>query len=322
MIGKFARPLLAALLATCTAETFAQAYPTKPVRVLVGLAAGGGTDLIARIVAPKLGDALGQPTVVENRVGAAGMIAAEAVAKSTPDGYTLLFSPNGVFVINPTIYKKINYSPTGDFIPVALSVTFPLVISVNANVPAKSVNELVEFLKRNAGKNNCGGSGGTFELVTRLLTSKTGTDCTFITYKGNNETAQALMTGDLHFALVDSGPIFPAIQSGKVRGLAVTQPMRDPTFPGTPSVVEAGFPDLDIRFWMGLFAPAGTPQPIAKRLEAEMLRIVQLPDVVKLLENRQATPAPMGTEEFGRFIAAEIQRWDAVRKAANIPQLD
>src|SRR3954467_11014319 len=216
-------------------QAHAQNYPTKPVRVLVGLAAGGGTDLIARIGTPKLADALGQPFIVENRVGAAGMIAAEAAAKAAPDGYTILFSPNGVFVINPTIYKKINYSPTKDFVPLSQSVTFPLIVSVNDAVPAKSVRELAAFLKKNAGKNNCGGSGGTFELAVRLLTSKTGTDCTFIQYKGNNETAQALMTGDLHFALVDTGPVFPAIQSGKVHGLAVTTPQRDATFPDMPS---------------------------------------------------------------------------------------
>jgi tripartite-type tricarboxylate transporter receptor subunit TctC len=322
LVKNLLRASLAATLGLAALSSSAQNYPTKPVRVFVGLAAGGGTDLIARIITPKLSDALGQPFVIENRVGAAGMIAAEAAAKATPDGYTLLFSPNGVFTINPTMYKKINYSPTKDFVPIALAVTFPLIVSVNANVPAKSVKELVEFLKKNAGKNNCGGSGATFELAVRLLTSKTGTDCTFIQYKGNNETAQALMTGDLHFGLVDTGPIFPAIQSGKVHGLAVTTPQRDPTFPDMPSVVEAGFPDLEMRFWMGYFAPAGTPPAITKRLESEVMRAVKMPDVVKQLTNRQVSANPMGSEEFGKFIASEIQRWDGVRKAANIPQVD
>jgi tripartite-type tricarboxylate transporter receptor subunit TctC len=312
---------LAVLLAVAL-PALAQNYPTKPIRVLVGLAAGGGTDLIARIVAPKVADALGQPLVIENRVGAAGMIAAEAAAKATPDGYTLLFSPNGVFVINPTIYKKINYSPTKDFIPLSQSVTFPLIVSVNANVPAKSVKELVAFLKQNAGKNNCGGSGATFELAIRLLTSKTGTDCTFIQYKGNNETSQSLMTGDLHFALVDTGPVFPAIQSGKVRGLAVTTAQRDATFPDMPTVGEAGFPDLEMTFWMGFFAPAGTPAAVTKRLEAESIKAVKLADVVKQIHNRQANPSGLGSDEFGKLIAREIQQWDAVRKQANIPQVD
>ena len=130
------------------------------------------------------------------------------------------------------------------------------------------------------------------------------------------------MTGDVHFALMDIGPVFPAIQSGKVRGVAVTTPTRDATFPDMPTVVEAGFPNLEIRFWMGLLAPAGTPATIIKRLETEMLRIVKMPDVVKLLLARQVTPAGMGSEEFGKFIASEIARWDATRKAANIPQLD
>jgi tripartite-type tricarboxylate transporter receptor subunit TctC len=312
----------AAALLAFALPALAQNYPTKPVRVLIGLAAGGGTDLIGRIVMPRVAEAIGQPVVIENRVGAAGMIAAEAVAKATPDGYTLLFSPNGVFVINPTIFKKINYSPMNDFVPVSQSVTFPLIVSVNASVPAKSVKELVAFLKQNAGKNNCGGSGATFELAVRLLTSKTGTDCTFIQYKGNNETAQALMTGDLHFGLVDTGPVFPALQSGKVRGLAVTTAQRDATFPDMPTVGEAGFPDLEMTFWMGLFAPAGTNAAIVKRLETESIRAVKLPDVVKQIHNRQANPSGLSSQEFAKLIAREIQQWDAVRKNANIPQLD
>ncbi len=312
--------LLALMLA---GQAIAQApYPSKPVRVLVGLAAGGGTDLIARILAPKLADALGQPFVVENRVGAGGNIAAEVVAKSAPDGHTLLFSPNGPMVIAPVIYRHLPYSPTRDFAPIAMAVTFPLIVSVNANVPAKNLNELVAFLKKNAGKNNCGGSGPPFELALRLLTSKTGTECTFIQYKGNNETSQALMTGDLHFALVDAGPVYPAIQSGKVRGIAVTTPARDPTFPDIATVLEQGFPDLEMRFWFALFAPAGTPNAIVKRLEAELEHILKLPDVVKQVRNRQASPASMGSEELGKFLASEIARWDAVRKTANIPQID
>ena len=305
------------------AQALAQApYPSKPVRVLVGLAAGGGTDLVARILAPKLADGLGQPFVVENRVGAGGNIAAEVVAKSAPDGYTLLFSPNGPMVIAPAIYRHLPYSPTRDFAPVAMAVTFPLIVSVNANVPARNLKDLVGFLKKNAGKNNCGGSGPPFELALRLLTSKTGTECTFIQYKGNNETSQALMTGDVHFALVDAGPVYPAIQSGKVRGIAVTTPARDPTFPDIPTVLEQGFPDLEMRFWFALFAPAGTPPATVKRLETELERILKLPDVVKQIHNRQAIPSNMGGEELGKFIASEIARWDAVRRTANIPQID
>jgi tripartite-type tricarboxylate transporter receptor subunit TctC len=300
----------------------AQNYPTKPVRVLVGLGAGGGTDLMARIVTPKLSEALGQPFIVENRVGAGGNIAADAVAKSAPDGHTILFSPNGTMVINPTMFKSMTYSPTRDLAPIALVATFPLIVSINSNVPVKSVKELVSWLKANPGKANCGGSGPTFELAVRLLTSRTGTECTFITYKANNDTAQALMTGDLHLALIDSGPVFGAIQGGRVRGLAVTTPARDPTFPDLPTVVEAGFPDLEMRFWMGLFAPAATPAPIIRRLESETQRILKMPDVIKAIHAKQASPADMNAEALGKFVAAEIARWDAVRKGANIPQVD
>ncbi|MFM9971976.1 MAG: Bug family tripartite tricarboxylate transporter substrate binding protein, partial [Burkholderiales bacterium] len=259
---------------------------------------------------------------VENRVGAGGIIASDAVARATPDGYTILFSPSGVMVINPTMVKSLPFSPTKDFAPIALVATFPLIVSVNANLPVKTVADLVAWLKANPGKSNCGGSGPTFQLAVNLLTSKTGTECTFITYKSSNEVAQALMTGDLHFTLVDTGPVFPALQGGKVRALAVTTPQRDPAVPNIPTVGEAGFPELDMRFWMGLFAPAATPTAIVKRLEAETQKIVKLPDVVKAIHAKQAAPADMNGEQLAKFIAVEIERYDAVRKAAKIPQVD
>jgi len=300
----------------------AQSWPAKPVRVLVGLAAGGGTDLIARIFTAKLAESLGQPFIVENRPGAGSIVAIETTVKAAPDGYTLLFSPNGAMVINPTLIKNLSYSPLRDLSPVSLSVTFPLIVSINNNLPAKSVAELAAWLKANRGKANCGGSSPIFQMAMSLLTSRTGTECTFIQYKGSNEVAQALMTGDLPFAMVDTGPIFAAIKGGKVRGIAVTTPARDATFPDMPTVLEAGFPDLEMRFWMGLFAPAKTPAAITKRLESEMQRIAKLPDVVQQLHNRQVEPAGLGAEEFARFIDSEITRWDAIRKAANIPQID
>lgn len=316
------RILAGTMAAGLCAVSAAQNYPVKPVRVLVGLGAGGGTDLLARIVTPKLSEALGQPFIVENRPGAGANIATDVVAKATPDGYTILFSPNGPLVINPTMYKTLPFSPTKDFAAIAMVATFPLIIGVNAKLPINNVGELVGWLKANRGKGNCGGSGPTFELAVRLLTSKTGTECTFITYKANNDAAQALMTGDLHFALIDSGPIYGAIQGGRVRGLAVTTPSRDATFPDLPSVVEAGFPELDMRFWMGLFAPAATPSPIVKRLEAETQKLLKSPDVIKAIHAKQAAPADMNGEQLSKFVVSEIPRWDAVRKAANIPQVD
>lgn len=300
----------------------AQTWPAKPVRVLVGLAAGGGTDLIARIFTPRLADSLGQPVIVENRPGGGSIVAIETAIRSAPDGYTLLFAPIGSIVMNPTIYRNLSYAPLRDLAPVSLAVTFPLIVSINAGVPAKSVSDLVAWLKANPGKANCGGTSQTFQMAISLLTSRTGTDCTFIQYKGNNETAQALMTGDLHFALVDTGPIFPAIKGGKVRGIAVTTPARDVTFPDIPTVIEAGYPDLEMRFWMGLFAPAKTPAAIVKRLETDMQRIAREPEVVKQLHNRQVSPSGMGAEEFTKFISSEMNRWDLIRKAAKIPQID
>lgn len=316
------KPLLVASMLCVSSLAIAQTWPAKPVRMLVGLAAGGGTDLIARIFTPKLAEALGQPVIVENRPGGGSIVAIEVTTHAAPDGYTLLFAPIGAIVMNPTIYRNLSYAPLRDLVPISLAVTFPLIVSINANLPAKTISDLVTWLKANPGKANCGGTSQTFQMAISLLTSRTGTDCTFVQYKGNNETAQALMTGDLHFALVDTGPIFPAIKGGKVRGIAVTTPTRDVTFPDIPTVIEAGFPDLEMRFWMGLFAPAKTPTTITKRLESEMQRIAKLPEVVQQLHNRQVAPSGMGSEEFTKFIASEMNRWDAIRKAAKIPQID
>ena len=314
--------LIAAIFFAGVSQSFAQgSYPTKPVRVLIGLAPGGGTDIIARIVIPKLSEALGQPLVIENRVGAGGNIAASFVAKSLPDGYTLMFAPNGPMVISAVMYRQLPFSPTKDFVPISLAATYPLIVSVNAALPVRTIAELLAHLKANSGKNNCGGSSG-FELATMLFTIKTGTNCTFVQYKGNNETAQAIMAGDLHFVLIDTGPIYPAIQGGKVRGVAVTTPARISTFPEIPSVVEAGYADLDMRFWAGLFAPAATPAPIVRKLESEMARILKQPEMIKQLQARQVEPGNMGSEEFAKFLAAEIERWDTVRKAAGIPTVD
>lgn len=321
MIRMF-KPVFLSLILCMPLLASAQNWPAKPVRLLVGLAAGGGVDLVARIFSTKLADALGQPFIVENRLGGGSIVAIESTVKALPDGYTLLFSPNGAMVMNPTIYRKLSYAPLQDLTPISLAVTFPLVLSINANLPANSVFELVTWLKANRGKANCAGTSQTFQMAISLLTSRTGTECTFIQYKGNNETAQALMTGDVHFALVDTGPIFPAIKGGKVRGIAVTTPTRDVTLTDIPTVLEAGFPELEMRFWMGLFAPAKTPATITRRLETEMQRIVKLPDVVQQLHNRQVAPSGMGADDFSKFIAAEITRWDAIRKAANIPQID
>ena len=182
MLSRSIRTVLTAVVFFSASQALAQNYPTKPVRVLVGLAAGGGVDLIARIITPRLAESLGKPFIVENRPGNGSILAIETVLRSAPDGYTLLFSPSGAMAMNPTIYRKLSYSPTKDFAPVALAVTFPLIVSVNANLPIRSVADLVGWLKANPGKGNCSGSSRTFQLATMLLTSKTGTECTFIQY--------------------------------------------------------------------------------------------------------------------------------------------
>ena len=317
MIRMF-KPVFLSLILCMPLLASAQNWPAKPVRLLVGLAAGGGVDLVARIFSTKLADALGQPFIVENRLGGGSIVAIESTVKALPDGYTLLFSPNGAMVMNPTIYRKLSYAPLQDLTPISLAVTFPLVLSINANLPANSVSELVTWLKANRGKANCAGTSQTFQMAISLLTSRTGTECTFIQYKGNNETAQALMTGDVHFALVDTGPIFPAIKGGKIHPLAVTSTKRLALLPEVPTMAELGITDFESYNWQGIIAPAGTPAAIIAKLNAALNEILLDPEVIKQISDTGSQPGGGSPQDFAQFIRAETTKWAKVIKSAKI----
>jgi tripartite-type tricarboxylate transporter receptor subunit TctC len=307
-----------AIIAGCAVAAQAQTYPNKPLRIVVGQAAGGGVDTITRLLAQKLTESLDQPVIVENKPGAGGIIGSTFVAKAPPDGYTLLMAPIGNMVFTQILYTRLPYSAQRDLTPIGLLATFPLLLVVNASQSIQSVEELVAFMKANPAKANYGGSGPAFQFATELFKIKTGTSAEFIQYKSTAEVITALIAGDLLLALADTGPASEPVAGGRLRALAVTAPRRLDALPGVPTMAEVGLPELEVQFWIGLFAPAGTPQPIVKKLESELKRIVGLPDMARRMTSMQVTPAGSGSEEFARILAADIARWSAVAKAADI----
>ena len=291
-------------------------YPLRPVTIVVGYSPGGANDVLARIVAEKLSLSLGQPVVVENRPGVASIVGAAFVAKAKPDGYTLLMGASGPIVFNHALYAKLPYA-SQDFAPISLVGTFPLVLLTQAANPAKSVQELVNFAKQNPEKANYAASSASFQLITELFNGKTGARFAHIPYKGSNDSISAVMAGDVTMSLVDSGPASTALQGGRVKALAVTSAERLKEMPGVPTMTELGV-DIRVAFWSGLLAPAGTPAPVIKRLQEEIARVVELPDVKRRITALSITPATNSPEEFAKLIATEIPLWRQVAQDNNI----
>jgi len=305
----------AALLA---ATGYAQDYPTKPIRVIVGYTAGGGNDLIVRLLAPKMTEGLGQPIIVENKAGAQSIIAAEYVAKSPADGYTILMGPSGPMTMNPATYSKLPYSPTKDFVPISMIGSFPLILTVNPQLPVHSVKELVEYAKARPTQMNYASSAAAFQLTTELFKQKTGTEFAHIPYKGSGDSIKAVMAGEVTMTIVDPPPASGPLKGGQLRALAVTSATRHPNYPDVPTMAEAGIPDMEIGIWTAFFVPAGTPPAVVKRLQEEVARVVRLPDIRERLNDLGVEPVGGTSEELGRRVASDIERWTAVAKAANI----
>jgi len=297
-------------------------FPSKPIHIYVGQSAGGGMDTLARLIGQKISTSLGQPVIIENKVGAAGMIATELVAKSAPDGYSLIMAPTGNMVFNPILIPKIRYSPTKDFTPVSLVSTFSLVLIVNAKQPFKNVADLVSFVKANPTQSNYGGSGPAFQFATELFKLNTDIQGEFIQYKSTSETVVAVASGDLLFSLVDTGPVMPSIASGRVKALAVSSAKRLANLPQVPTMRELGLPQVEFDYWAGLFVPAGTPKDIVKILEKEINRVVSMPDVVKQMESIQVNPSSSTSEELTKLLSDDLARWKTVADKAKIKLLD
>jgi tripartite-type tricarboxylate transporter receptor subunit TctC len=301
-----------------THQAFAQNYPNKPIHIYVGQSAGGGMDTLARMIGQKMSTDLGQPVIIENKVGASGMIATEFVAKSPADGYHIIMAPIGNMVFNPILVPKIRYSPTKDFTPISLVSTFPLVLAVNAKQPFKNVSDLVNYAKSNPKASNYGGSGPAFQFATELFKLNTDIPGEFIQYKSTSETVVAVASGDLLFSLVDTGPVIPSLTSGRVKALAVTSPKRLSSLPQVPTMRELGFPQVEFNYWAGLFAPAGTPINIIKILEKEINQVIAMPEIIKQMESIQVTPTGSTSEELAKLLNDDLLLWKNVADKARI----
>ena len=294
------------------------AYPGKPIRIVVGYSAGGGNDIIVRVMAPELTKGLGQAVIIDNKPGAQGIIAAELVAKAPADGYTILMGPSGPMTINPATYSRLPYSPTRDFTPISMICSFPLIVTVNASLPIRNVKELIDYAKANPGKANYASSAGIFQISSELFKQKTGTSIEMIPYKSSGESVQAVIAGQVMMTIVDPPPATGPLKAGTLRGLAVTSAKRHPSWPELPTLIEAGLPGMEVPVWTAFFAPAKTSPAIIARLQKEVARVVQTPEVRERFAAMGLDPVGGSSDELGQQVVRDIEKWTAVARAANI----
>jgi tripartite-type tricarboxylate transporter receptor subunit TctC len=313
-----AAALLLAMLVTHAA--LAQAWPARPVRLVVPFAAGAGTnDIMARLVGQHLGAGLGQPVVIENRPGAGGIAGTEAAAKAAPDGSTFLMT-NVSLVISPYLYSKLPYDPQKDFVPVTLVATAPLMLVVHPSVPAKSVKELIALAKAKPGAltYGSGGVGSTPHLAGELFKALAGFDAVHVPYKGGAPALNDLVGGQLSFMIENVPGTMPFARAGKLRALAVTSAKRTPLEPSLPTMAEAGVPSYEVVGWNGIVAVAGTPREIVARLQAETAKVLRSPEVRERLAAMGAEPVGSTPEEFAAFMRAEDARWGRIIREKGI----
>jgi tripartite-type tricarboxylate transporter receptor subunit TctC len=300
------------------APCFAQTYPSKPIRIVVPTAPGGAPDVVARYLAPRFTEALGQPIVVDNRAGANAMIGAEVVAKSAPDGYTWLFG-TGQNTVNPSLMKKVPHDIVEDFAPVSLIFHASYLLSVHPAVPARSVNELIALARSQPGRLNfgSGGKGSAAHLSAELFKMSTGVKMEHVPYKGVGLALADLLGGQIDLMFPAIASAVPYHRNGRLRGLAVTSPKRHPSVPELPTMADT-IPRFESRSWIGVLMPAGTPKDVVARVNAAIQKIVNTPEVRKALIDQGADPETNSPEEFARFIREEVGRAARVVKAAGI----
>lgn len=310
--------LAAFMLLATVAPAQAQDFPSRPIHVAVGNAAGGGTDTIMRLVGPSLSARLGQPILIENRPGGNNIIAVQSVTKSPPDGYTLLAGTLGMLTINPSVFANLPYDTLRDLVPISVICSYPLFLTVNANLPVRSVAELVAYIKANPDKANAGGTGSAFQVATKLFELRTGTRMQFITYRSHQESLVGLMRNDTLMALVDTAPASGPLREGRLRALAVTSAQRLPLWPDVPTLKEAGVNDMELELWIGLLAPAGTPAPVVRKVQDAVIDMVRAPDMRDKMRNLELIPVGSTADEYRARIVREIALWADVVKAGNI----
>lgn len=293
----------------------AQNYPDRPLRFVVPFATGGTSDILARFIAPPLWNALGQSVVADNRPGAGSNLGNEIVAKAPPDGYTLLMATPALSS-NQALYGKLNYDPVASFAPITLVAEIPIALVVHPSMPTKSVRELITLAKAQPGKLNFGssGNGGIGHLVGELFKSSAGVSMVHVPYKGNGPALIDLMSGVLNLTFTDIAGGSPYIKAGKMRLLAVTTQRRSAIFPSIPTMIEAGVPGFEATTWFAVFTTAGTPQPIVNRLNTEIVKILQTPQMRERLTGLGCNVVGSKPEELALFLRAEIAKWSKVVK--------
>jgi len=298
----------------------ADAFPTKPIRIVVPFPPGGPADVLARTVGDRIAAALGQPVVVDNRPGAGGNIGMELVAKAAPDGHTLALAPAGNLTVNPSLYRNVPYDVGRDFAPVTVIAAVPNVLVVNPQVPAKDLAELIAYAKANPGKLNYSspGPGSGAHLAGELLKSSAGIDIVHVPYSGIAPAVTAVIAGDVQLMFAGAPSALPQVAGGKLRALAVASPMRIASAPALPTLSEAGLPGFDVTSWYSIVAPAATPPAVVERLQKEIARALTSPDVKAKLTGIGAEPIANTPEEFAAMIRVETAKWSKIVKDANI----
>ena len=314
------RLFLSACVFLFAASGWAQQYPNRPIRIIVPFAPGGATDLPARLIAPKLSESLGQPVIVENKPGAGGVIGIDMVAKSAPDGYTLLMATNGELVMNPSIYPKLPYNPFKDLVPISVAVESPLVMLVSPSSPFKSVSDVLAAAKANPGSVTyaTAGAGSTSHVLTEMLALRTGTKLLHVPYKGGAPASKAIVSGEVAMGLLNLGSAITLINGGRARALAVTSGTRVPELPSVPTLAELGVPDYADGIWVGMAAPAGVPQDVIHRLSAAVVKALEAPDVRAQLTQIGVHAVGSTPEQAAARIQRETPRYAEAIRQANI----
>jgi tripartite-type tricarboxylate transporter receptor subunit TctC len=310
---------VALALAAC-GPALADDYPTHPIRLIVPFAAGGAADSVARIVGKRVGDALGQTVVVEDRGGGGGIIGTEIVRNSDADGYTLLLGQSGPISINPGIYPKLPYDPEKDFAPISMTTTYPYVLVVNPSLGVKTVAELVALAKSKPGQLNYGtaGVGASNHLLTELFAGKAGIRMTHIPYRGTSLAVADLISGQVQVVFADPVSALAQVRAGTLTALAVTSKDRSPVAPDLPTIAESGYPGFDAIAWHGILAPAGTPPAIIDRLHAEIAKALKDPETIKLIEAQAIQVVGNTPQAFAGFIKQDIVLWKDVAQQAKV----
>ena len=313
------RTLLACFILAFSSAATAQAdFPTRPIRLIVTVPPGGAADFIARLVGGKIAESLGQPVVVENRGGAGGTIAADAVAKAAPDGYTLLQNSITTHGVGPHLYAKLPYDPVKDFAPVSGLALLPLIMAVNADLPFRNVQELISHSKSNALNFASSGNGGAPHMAAELFKSVTGAPLTHVPYKGSGPAVADLVGGRVQIMFDAAPSLIAHIRSGRLRVLAAPSTERNRLLPEVPTFGELGYPKVAVSLWYGLLAPAGTPKPVVEKLNREAARALTSPDVRDKLQAQGAEPMPGTSEAFASFMQEEMAKWAPVVKQAGV----